>query len=107
MAGTEIVMLTTKSRDAANDALRELKRLDREGWVDVTCYALMQGDANGPPRVVEASTCAENLSEHLDHPLSPGDFALLVSVEHRFAERIAADGPLPAARPGQKSVTGL
>jgi len=91
MAGTEIVILTAQSRDAANDALRELKRLDREGWVDVTCYALMQGDANGPPRVVEASTCAENLSEHLDHPLSPGDFALLVSVEHRFAERIAAE----------------
>jgi hypothetical protein len=91
MAGTEIVIVNAKSRDWAKDALRELKRLDREGWVDVTCYALVQGDANGAPRVVEASTCAENLTAYLDHPLLPGDFALLVTVEHRFAERIAAE----------------
>jgi hypothetical protein len=90
MAGTEIVIVVSKSRDAAKDALRELKRLDREGWIDVTCYALVQGGANGA-LVVEASTCAENLSAHLDHPLPPGDFALLVTVEHRFAERVAAE----------------
>jgi hypothetical protein len=90
MAGTEIVMVVTKSRDAAKDALRELKRLDREGWIDVTCYALAQGGANGA-LVVEASTCAENLTAHLDHPLPPGDFAILATVEHRFAERVAAE----------------
>lgn len=90
MAGTEIVILTCKSRDAAKDALRELKRLEHEGWVDLTAYALFQGSANGA-LVVEAGTCAENLAAHLDHPLAPGGFALLATVEHRFAERVAAE----------------
>uniref|UniRef100_Q021L4 Uncharacterized protein n=1 Tax=Solibacter usitatus (strain Ellin6076) TaxID=234267 RepID=Q021L4_SOLUE len=91
MAGTEIVMVTAKSRDAAKDALRELKRLDREGWVDITCYALVEVDANAAARVIEASTCAENLAGHLEQPLSPGDFTVVVTVEHRFAERVAAE----------------
>ena len=40
MACTEVIILFTKSRDAADEALRELKRLNREGWIDLTCYAL-------------------------------------------------------------------
>ena len=41
MACTEVIALITKSRDAAHEALRELKRLNREGWIDMTCHVLL------------------------------------------------------------------
>ena len=42
MAGSEIIILFAKSHDSAGDALRELKRLHREGWIELTCYALVE-----------------------------------------------------------------
>jgi phage shock protein A len=107
MAYTEIVILSTKSRDAARDALRELKRLHRDGWVDITCYALVDEDGKGGLHIREASDCAEalrlsdsnglagalmeSLARATDGGLQPGDFALLVTVDERYAERVAAE----------------
>ena len=38
----EIIILLAKSHDSAGDALREFKRLHREGWIELTCYALVE-----------------------------------------------------------------
>ncbi len=121
MAGIEIIILVTNSRDAASGALRELKRLNREGWIDLTAYALVDGDEEGEPRVREISdraetvggTAAKALTSALIGCLRPtydpaeawpdgaagairvglqhDDSALLVMVEDRFAERVAEE----------------
>ncbi len=121
MACIEIIVLVTNSRDAASGALRELKRLNREGWIDLTCYTLVDGDEEGGPRVREISdraetiggTAAKALTAALIGCLRPmydsaeawpdggagavrvglqhGDSALLVMVENRFAERVAEE----------------
>jgi len=92
MACTEIVILTTKSRDSAGDALRELKRLDREGWVDLVCYALVDEDAKGNRRMRETSDCAEAIGlARSNGGLQPGASALMVVVEQSYAERVSEE----------------
>ena len=121
MACIEIIVLVTNSRDAASAALRELKRLNREGWIDLTCYALVDADEQGGAHVREISDRAEaigaaaakSLAGALIGCLRPmydsadvwpdgtagtirvglqcGDSAVLVMVEHRFAERVAEE----------------
>ena len=61
MACTEVIALITKSRDAAYEALRELKRLNREGWIDMTCHVLLDADARSGLRVRETSERAETI----------------------------------------------
>jgi uncharacterized membrane protein len=61
MACTEVIALITKSRDAAYEALRELKRLNREGWIDMTCHVLVDADARSGLRVRETSERAETI----------------------------------------------
>jgi hypothetical protein len=93
MPGTETIILITKSRYAAHDALRELKRLHREGWIDLTCYTLVDADERSGPRIRETSDRAETISsvEAIHVGLQPGDSALLVTVEQRYAERVAEE----------------
>ena len=121
MACIEIVILVTNSRDAASGALRELRRLNREGWIDLTSYALVDADEQGGPGVREISDRAETiggaaakgLTGALIGCLRPmydsaaawpdgtagairvglqhGDSALVVMVEDRFAERVAEE----------------
>ena len=55
MACTEVIALLTKSQDAAYEALRELKRLNREGWIEMTCHVLLDGGAKSGVRVPETS----------------------------------------------------
>jgi uncharacterized membrane protein len=61
MACTEVIALITKSRDAACDALRELKRLNRDGWIDMTCHVLLDAGAKDGLRVRETSERAETI----------------------------------------------
>src|SRR6185369_9561657 len=61
MACTEVIALITKSRDAAYEALKELKRLNREGWIDMTCHVLLDADARSGLRVRETSERAETI----------------------------------------------
>jgi uncharacterized membrane protein len=61
MACTEVIALITKSRDAAYEALRELKRLNREGWIDVTCHVLLDSDAKNGLHVRETSERTETI----------------------------------------------
>jgi uncharacterized membrane protein len=98
-----------------------LKRLNREGWIDLTAYALVDEDAEDRPRVREISDRAETiggaaakaLTGALIGCLRPmydsaeawpdgaagairvglqrGDSALLVMVEDRFAERVTEE----------------
>jgi hypothetical protein len=42
VTGSEIIILFAKSHDSAGDALPELKWLHREGWIELTCYALVE-----------------------------------------------------------------
>ncbi len=121
MACIEIIILVTNSRDAASGALRELKRLNREGWIDLTCYALVDEDEECGPRVREISDRAETIggaaakgltgaligclapmyvsaeawrdgtAGAIRIGLQPGDSAVLVMVEDRFADRVAEE----------------
>jgi uncharacterized membrane protein len=61
MACTEVIGLITKSREAAYEALRELKRLNHEGWIDMTCHVLLDADARSGLRVRETSERAETI----------------------------------------------
>ena len=61
MACTEVTALITKSREAAYEALRELKRLNREGWIDIACHVLLDTDAISGLRVRETSERAETI----------------------------------------------
>jgi hypothetical protein len=92
--------------------LRELKRLHREGWIELTCYALVEEDERGV-RVSETSERAETIGlaaaegmsraliGHLFQaagpasgaacPLEPGDAALLVMADPRYAECVAEE----------------
>jgi uncharacterized membrane protein len=123
MSCTEVIILLAKSGDAAHDALSELKRLQREGWIDLTCYALVDADGNGGVRIRQTSDKAKGLTgaligcllEPASAPmtvatvaafgatpmsgqagaihggLQPGDSALLVMAEERYAERVAEE----------------
>jgi len=107
MACTEIIILTTDSRDAARDALREVRRLDREGWVDLTGYARVDSEKSGDLHVREASDCAEAaclattraltaallecLKRATGGVLLPASSAVIVLAEQRYAERVAAE----------------
>jgi uncharacterized membrane protein len=62
MACTEVIALLTKSRDTAYEALRELKRLNRDGWIDMTCHVLLDADAKNGLRVRETSERAETIT---------------------------------------------
>ena len=88
MACIEIVILITDSRDAASGALRELKRLNRDGWIDVTCYALVDQDEKSGTHFREVSDTGVLTACLTPLHLQPGDSALLVMVEDRFAERV-------------------
>jgi len=61
MACTEVIALITKSREATYEALKELKRLNREGWIDMTCHVLLDADARSGLRVRETSERAETI----------------------------------------------
>ncbi len=91
MACIEIVILITDSRDAANGALRELKRLNREGWIDLTSYALVDQDEQGETQFREVSDTGAGSACLGPLHVQPGDSALLVMVEDRFAERVAEE----------------
>jgi hypothetical protein len=91
MACIEIVILITDSRDAASGALRELKRLNRDGWIDVTCYALVDQDEKSGTHFREVSDTGVLTACLTPLHLQPGDSALLVMVEDRFAERVAEE----------------
>ncbi len=112
MPYNEIVILLAKSREAAAESLRELKRLDREGWVDLTWYALLDDDTGGL-RIREASDHAEGVAVSAAMRISPakgltgavmeatagliatglqsGDAALVVTVDQRYSERVIAE----------------
>ena len=108
MARLDITILFTKSHDAACDALKEVKRLNREGWIDVTCYALVDGDEKDGMRIYETSERAETIGlaageelrgallEQLFPPagsasvtLEPGGSALLVLADQGYADLVA------------------
>jgi uncharacterized membrane protein len=88
MACIELVILITDSRDAASGALRELKRLNREGWIDLASYALVDQAEEGSTRFREISDTGTLTACLAPLHLQPGDSALLVMVEDRFAERV-------------------
>ena len=58
----ELLTLITDVPDRASDALEELKRLQRAGWIDVTCYALLAKDAQGAIRIQEASDSGQSIT---------------------------------------------
>ncbi len=120
MDRVEMVVLVTEARDNAHEALRELKRLDRAGWIDLTYYALIDKDAGGGVHVQEASDPVETVSlvavganagaalgkstasesaqagpdqsvQELDDVLPPGKSALMVVLEERYAERVVEE----------------
>jgi uncharacterized membrane protein len=122
MASPEVIALVTKARDEAYDALRELKRLNREGWIDMTCHVFLDADAKalrvretsesagaisleaaggltgtligcffGPDGALLASAAEAVLNGDFDAvhgEVEPACSALLVMVEHRYAERV-------------------
>jgi hypothetical protein len=103
MASVEFVILTTPSRHAAREALRELKRLDHEGWIDLVAYELVERDegeallvreTSGDPETLHqpaAKGLAGSLAGSLAREIQPGGSAVLVLVEQRYAERVAQE----------------
>jgi uncharacterized membrane protein len=61
MDSAEMIFLITSSRNTAHEALKELKLLDRAGWIDLTYYALASKDRRGRVRIHESSDPAETV----------------------------------------------
>jgi hypothetical protein len=59
MEAVEMIALIPETPDDAHQALRELKRLERAGWIDLTYYALLESDPGGTVHVEAASDPAE------------------------------------------------
>src|SRR5215831_3344068 len=62
MDRVEMVVLTAEARGQTHDALSELKRLGRAGWIDLTYYAVVDKDASGAVHVQESSDPVETAS---------------------------------------------
>jgi hypothetical protein len=114
VAGSEIIILFAKSRDSAREALRELKRLQREGWIELTCHALIDEEENGALHISETSEKAETIglaaaeglsrvfTDHLfqaagapfvstEYRLQQGGCVLAVMADPRYAECAAGE----------------
>jgi hypothetical protein len=104
MDRVEMVVLITGSRDEADRALDEIKRLERGGWIELTDFALTGRDSQGVVRLYESADAvvaggranAGELSRPLIDSLRGADsalpasesFALTVVMEERYAERV-------------------
>jgi hypothetical protein len=102
MDRVEMVVLITGSRDEADRALDEIKRLERGGWIELTDYALTGRDLQGVVRLYDSADAvgaggranAGELSRPLIDSLRGADsaasesFALTVVMEERYAERV-------------------
>src|SRR5258708_39888051 len=108
MACIEIIILVTNSRDAASGALRELKRLNREGWIDLTCYALVDEDEECGPRVREISDRAETIGGTAAKGLAGGLMLVLAPVDGYAEASLGGDCGVILVRDtsGEVAVTG-
>src|SRR5262249_14618708 len=62
MDGTQTIILIAESQNDAHEALKELKRLVRTGWIDLTYYALVDKDSEGAVHFRETSESVDTVS---------------------------------------------